>query len=107
MSETTTPTPADPVDELVDELLGCGAVLSQIIAHMVESRNAGRSAPEAAPIPEMAHSLIYSAVHGVVKQHSKRDIRGAASIVSQATEAICEEIFFVNANAEDLDPVDG
>jgi hypothetical protein len=88
--------PAEPLDELVDALLECGGVLSQIISHMVSSQRAGRSAPDAAPIPEVAHSLIHDVLHDVRKQHSKRDIRVAASIVSQATDAICEEIFFVD-----------
>lgn len=96
--------PADPVDELVHELLECGAVLSQIIGHMVENRDAGRSAPDAAPIPEIAHSVIHSTMRRVRKGHSKRDIRVAATIIGETTEAMCEEIFFVDPDSGELGP---
>jgi hypothetical protein len=87
--------PAEPLDELVTQLLECGAVLSQIVGRMVEFQAAGRSAPDAAPIPEIAHSLIRGVLDEVGKQHSKRDIRVAAAIVAQTTEAMGENIFFV------------
>jgi hypothetical protein len=87
--------PADGLDDLVTQLLECGGVLSQIISHMVRFQAAGRSAPDAAPIPEVAHSLIRSVLGGVAKRHSKRDIKVAAAIVKQATAAICDEIYYV------------
>jgi len=46
--------PPDALDELVEQLLECGAVLSQIISHMVRFQAGGRAAPDAAPIPEVA-----------------------------------------------------
>ena len=85
----------DPIDELVTQLLECGGVLSQIVSRMVEFQAAGRSAPDAAPIPEVAHSLIQGVLDGVRKRHSKRDIRVAATIIAEATEAIGENIFYV------------
>ncbi len=87
--------PPDALDELVTQLLQCGGVLSQIISHMVRFQAAGRSAPDAAPIPEVAHSLIRGVLAGVGKRHSKRDIKVAAAIVKQATASICDEIYFV------------
>jgi hypothetical protein len=87
--------PPDALDDLTTQLLECGGVLSQIISHMVEYQAAGRSAPDAAPIPEVAQSLIRSVLGGVGKRHSKRDIKVAARIVKEATASICEEIFFV------------
>jgi hypothetical protein len=87
--------PADGLDDLVTQLLECGGVLSQIISHMVRFQAAGRSAPDAAPIPEVAHSLIRSVLGGIGKRHSKRDIKVAAAIVKQATAAICDEIYYV------------
>lgn len=77
------------------KLLDCGGVLSQIVGRMVEFQAAGRSAPDAAPIPEVAHSLIRGVLDGVGKRHSKRDIRVTATIIAEATEAMCENIFFV------------
>lgn len=87
--------PLDPVDELAAQLVEAGAVLSQIISHMVEFQAAGRSAPDAVPIPEMAQSLIRGVLDGVRKAHSKRDIRIAAAIIAESTGAICENVFFV------------
>jgi hypothetical protein len=87
--------PPDALDQLVTELLACGAVLSQIISHMLQFQAAGRGAPDAAPIPEVAHSVIRGVLGGVGKRHSKRDIKAAATIVKQATASIGEEIYFV------------
>lgn len=87
--------PLDPLDELVAQLLEVGAVLSQIVSHMVEFQASGRSAPDSAPIPEIAHSVIRGVLDAVRKTHSKRDIRVAAMIVAESTEAICENVFFV------------
>lgn len=94
------PHSTDALDELVGQLLGCGAVLSQIISHMVRYQAEGRSAPDAAPIPDVAHSLIRSVLGDVASAHSRRDLRSAAAIVSEATEAISEEIFMVPLDAE-------
>jgi len=87
--------PPDALDELVMQLLECGGVLSQIISRMVEFSASGRAAPDAAPIPEIAHSLIRGVLHGLEKRHSKRDITVAAAIVKEATTAMCEDIYFV------------
>jgi hypothetical protein len=54
-----------------------------------------RTAPDAAPIPEVAHSLIRSVLNDVAKHHSTRDVTVAAAIVKQATGLICDEIFYV------------
>jgi hypothetical protein len=83
------------VDELVTQLLACGAVLSQIISHMVAFEQSGRSLPDTAPIPEIAHGLLGSVLTDIRRRHSRRDIRVAARIVRDATEAISENIFMV------------
>jgi hypothetical protein len=87
--------PPSPLDELVAALLECGGALSQIISHMLEFQAAGRSVPDAAPIPEVAHTVIKDATRALTKRHSKRDIRVAAKIVEQATTEICDNVFFV------------
>jgi hypothetical protein len=89
------PKPPDALDHLVTELLEAGGVLSLMIDHMVRSEAGGRSAPDAAPIPDVAHSLIRDVVDDVRKRHSKRDIKVAATIVKEATAAICDGIYFV------------
>ncbi len=91
----------DALDELVSELLGCGAVLSQVVGRMVEWESAGRSAPDAAPIPTVAHELISSVLKEVKRRHSRRDLIVAASIVGEATHAITENVFFVALPEED------
>jgi hypothetical protein len=88
--------PPDALDDLVTNLLECGGVLSQIISGMVEFEASGRSAPGTAPIPEVAHSLIRSVSRPVSHGFSKRDIKVAAKIVDQMTNAICSDIFAVD-----------
>jgi predicted amidohydrolase len=85
----------DALDDLTTQLLECGAVLSQLISHMVEFQAAGRSAPDAAPIPEVAQSLIRGVLRDVGKRHSKRDIKVAAAIVKQATASISRDLYYV------------
>lgn len=85
-----------PLDKLVTELLECGGVLSQIIAGMVRFDAAGLSAPDLAPIPEVAHELILSVLDEVRRTYSKRDIRTAAAMIGLATNAIRDNIFGVD-----------
>jgi hypothetical protein len=89
------------VDELVTQLLQCGAVLSQIISHMVASAQSGRSSPDAAPIPEVAHGLLTSVLGDLRRRHSRRDITVAARIVREATDAIGENMFMVPVEVVD------
>jgi hypothetical protein len=96
MSNQSSPTPPPaPLDELTTQLLEVGAVLSQLVSGMVRFQAAGRSAPDSAPIPEVAHQLVCSSLDEIAKRHSRRDIRVAARIVEEATHAICENIFYV------------
>ncbi|MGI8630860.1 MAG: hypothetical protein ACR2LV_11970 [Solirubrobacteraceae bacterium] len=66
-----------------------------MIAGMLEFEASGKSAPDTAPIRDIAHSLIRSVSGPVGKRHSKRDIRVAARIVDELTQQICEEIYYV------------
>ena len=86
---------SDELDELTVELLDCGGVLSQIIGHMVRFEAAGRSAPGAASIPAAAHSLARSTLIVLRRRHSRRDLKIAAAIVKEATEAIYEGILLI------------
>lgn len=88
------PTP-DLLDVLVDQLLACGAPISQMMARMQEAEASGLSSPDAPPIFEVAHKLIRSVVDGLTEHYSDDEIRVASEIVAQATVAICENIFFV------------
>lgn len=93
MTDSHFPEPADAVDELVTQLLACGGVLSQIIAAMVEFQSRGRAAPDAAPIPEVAHTVIRDVLGGIGTRHSKRDVKVAARIVREATDAMCNDLY--------------
>jgi hypothetical protein len=86
----------DPLDKLTAQLLECGGVLSQIVGHMVKFEASGHAAPDLAPIPEVARTLIRVVLDELRKRHSRRDILVAAKIVAEATETICENIFFVD-----------
>ena len=90
------PEAPDVLDDLTMELIDCGGVLSQLIGRMITHDSGGRSAPDADPIPEVAHGLIRQVVGDVRKHHSKRDVAVAAQIVHEACERICNDIFFVN-----------
>ncbi len=93
----THPFPHDAVlEELADQLLECGAVLSQIVSGMVRWQASGRSHPDAAPIPDVARSLVADVLKDVKPKHSRRDLKVAAAIVKEATEAIGENILFVD-----------
>jgi hypothetical protein len=87
--------PHDALDDLVDQLLDCGAVLSQIVGQMIKVEAAGPSAPDAAPIPEIAHAVIRDALQDLPSLHPDHDLTTAAAIVEQATHAMCENIFIV------------
>jgi hypothetical protein len=95
VTNQNTPPAGDVLDALVTQLLGCSAALSQIIAHMCEAKASGLSSPEAAPIPEAAHSVIRSVVEDLPKRHSDEALRTSADIVHEVATAICEEVFFV------------
>lgn len=80
----------DALDQLVDQLLICGGVLSQIIGHMIQTEAAGRFTPDAAPIPESAHAVIRDAIGDAMRRHQDREINAAARIIDKAAHAICE-----------------
>lgn len=83
--------------ELASALLDCGAVLSQMIAGMDSFAASGRAAPDAAPVPDIAHDLVASVLADRLRgRHSKRDIRVAATIVAEAAEGLCEDLFVVD-----------
>jgi predicted amidohydrolase len=98
--------PTDALDELVSELLSCGAVLSQIIAHMVRWEAAGRSAPDAAPIPTAAHSLLRGVLTDVAQRYSRRDLKIAAAIVKGAADAISEDVLLFPLDGADDSGID-
>jgi hypothetical protein len=62
---------------------------------MVEFEAAGRSARGAHPIPEVAHSVVRSVVPELTQRRPARELEAAAAIVSEVTDAICEEIFLL------------
>jgi hypothetical protein len=95
MTDHVSPPPPDALDDFVTQLLECGGVLSQIISGMVEFQSSGRSAPDAAPIPEVAHTLIRSVIEDFATRFSKRDVKVAARIVREATQLMCSDLYVV------------
>lgn len=100
-AKTASQSTAGPLDELTAQLLECGAVLSQMVSHMVKTEARGRSVPDAAPIPEIAQSLIRSVIGGVARRHTAKEIKVAAEIVAEVTDAICEDIFLYDFGDEE------
>jgi hypothetical protein len=88
------PTP-DVLDVLVDQLLACGAPISQIMARMQEFEASGLSSPDAPPVFEVVHSVIREVIDDFTERYSADEIRVASEIVAQATVAMCKNIFFV------------
>lgn len=82
------------LDEFISQLLGAGAVLSQIISQMVRHAAATGPLPDVAPIPDVAHELLAGALTDL-KRYSRRDLTIAARILEEATDRICEEVYFV------------
>jgi hypothetical protein len=97
----------DALNELVTQLFGCGAVLSQLIGQMVEFEAAGRSVSGAHPIPEVAHSVVRGVVPEMTQRRPARELEAAAAIVSEVTDAICEEVFVLPLDYPDASGVDG
>jgi hypothetical protein len=85
-------TPSDALDELVDQLLNCGGVLSQIVGHMIKAQAAHGADPNAVPVYEVAHAAIREALGDLPGRHSGRDLETAARIVEEATNAICQNV---------------
>ena len=82
------------MEELVDRLIDCGGVLSQMVQHGLEWE--ARRGPGLEPPPDTLAPLIRSVVGDVRRQYSKRDIVVAAKIVDQMTATIASEIFLVS-----------
>jgi hypothetical protein len=47
------------------------------------------------PIPTVAHSLSRGVLIDVAHRGARRGLKGAARLVNEATQAICEAIFFL------------
>jgi hypothetical protein len=88
-------TPSDALDELVDQPLNCGGVLSQLVGHMIKAEAARRADPGSVPIPEVAHGVIRDALGDLPDHHPDDDLETAARIVEEATNAICQNVFLL------------
>jgi DNA-binding ferritin-like protein len=85
--------PSDVLDELVERLLICGGVLSQMITTMAKS-SAEHGVPADSPqVLDVAHELIRSILGPVTARHPAAEIETAAAIVDEVTTEICEEIY--------------
>ncbi len=91
--------PDGALDAFVGQLLGCGAVLSQIISDMARHAAAGGPTPDMVPIPIAAHELLIEVLGELDHRYQRRDLRVAAGLLKEATDRICEEVFFVSPEA--------
>lgn len=97
MSKLTDPSrPDDVLDRFVSELLGAGAVLSQIVSQMARFDAAFGKNPDAVPIPQAAHELLSSVLAELKHRHSRRDWKVAATILKETTDTICSDVYFVS-----------
>ena len=95
MNDQEAAPPPDVLDVLVDQLLACGAPISQMMVRMHEFEESGLSSPDAPPAFEVAHSVIRDVIDDFTERYSDDEIRIASEIVAQATVAMCKNIFFV------------
>lgn len=93
--------PPDLLDGLVEQLLICGGVLSQMINHMVESFGDGSTPPDAPEVLEVAHELIHAVIGPVAARHRAADIESASTIIDEVVTEITEEIYFVDNRHSD------
>lgn len=82
---------AGALGALVEQLLVCGGVLSQIVNHMVQWESAG----DAVPIPAALQELLHGVLEPLASTHSKSELETMTVILAEVTEAICDEMFFV------------
>jgi hypothetical protein len=92
---TNVPGSDSALDVFVGQLLGCGAVLSQIISQMARHAAAGGPTPDTVPIPVAAHELLVEVLGDLEPRYERRDLRRAAGLLKEATDRICEEVFFI------------
>ena len=62
---------------------------------MVKTHATGKSAPDAAPIPTVAHELVGGVITDLTRRHSDEELKAATAIVREATDAICNDSFLV------------
>lgn len=85
-----------PLDDFIIQLLAAGAVLSQMIGHMMKSQATTRRGDlDTVPIPEIAHKLIREVIQPPMRAFSPTDLRRAAKLVETATDELVEQILFV------------
>lgn len=64
MSDNTQTPRRQSLDAFIVQLLASGAVLSKMIGHLQQCQESGRSSPDAAPIPEVAHEFVRDVIRG-------------------------------------------
>jgi hypothetical protein len=54
--------------------------------------------PDAVPIPQAAHELLASVLAELKPRHSRRDWKVAAAILKEATDTMCNDVYFVRVD---------
>ena len=84
-----------PLQQFVDELIEVGAVLSQIVEHMVLSGTRRGGSPDAVPIPAVLGQLLTGVLEPVAERYGADAVEAAARLVGDTRERIGDEIFLV------------
>lgn len=84
------------LDELAEQLLICGGVLSRMVTGMVDYEAEHGVPPGSPHVLEVAHELIRSLLGPVAARHPASEIEAAVAIVDEVTTEICEEIYVVD-----------
>jgi hypothetical protein len=97
MSENGNDPPrAEPtLDALITELIECGGVLSQIVAHMAFCDRAGYSAPDAPPPGVVLRELLTGVLKPIVAECPSEQTEATTVLLRDVTRTICDEIMFV------------
>jgi hypothetical protein len=98
-----TPSDATPhippeLDTFVSELLQTTGSLMLIVDHMSRFGLTGRSQPDCEPIPDVLTRLLRSVLTPLVEDYGTAALSDAASLLADAGEIACEEIFLVRRN---------
>ena len=101
MSDDTQTPPPEALDDFIIQLLAVGAVLSQMIGHMMKAQATRLGDLDVVPIPEIAHKLIREVIEKPMSAFSPADIHRAARQVEAAADELVEQILFVPISGGD------
>lgn len=95
-NDTRSPTPDDlQLAAFIEELLGVGGMIARLLDHMDAFQAAGLSDPDGPPAHVILEGLFTDILRPVVRNRRRSDVKAAVGLLSDAAEALCEEILVV------------